>query len=354
MKVRDIAQGLGATVVGSEDLEVRRAVHPAHATGNGDLAVALARDLIPLLGETAAAAALLPAGVEAPEGAPETLIQVPMSRQVLSEVTRIFRFEPAVGPGVHASAVVEEGAVVDATASIGPFCHVSSGATIGARTVLLSHCAVMSGATIGEDGLLYPGVKIGPGVAIGARAVIHSNAAIGSDGFSFLPVDPGHVESVKASGKIVQNPDADATLLKVHSLGAVEIGDDVEIGAQTAIDAGTLLPTRIGRGTKIDNLVMIGHNVQIGEDCLLCGQVGLAGSVTIGDRCVLAGGAGVADHLTIGDDVVVGGGSGVGTNLRSGEFYMGAPAVPHNQAVRNLQNLKRLDRVLSKMQKGGG
>lgn len=121
------------------------------------------------------------------------------------------------------------------------------------------------------------------------------------------------------------------------------------IAALGSDDAGTLLPTRIGRGAKIDNLTQIGHNVQIGEDCLICGRVALGGSCQIGNRVVLAGGVGVAEHLTIGDDVVVAGGSGAGANLHSGAFYSGLPAVRHTENIGNIQNVKRLDRIVSKV-----
>ncbi len=349
MTASEIAKCLGASLAGAEDHELARAVHPEQATGPADLAIALTPDLVPLLAATKAGAAILPAGVDPPEGAPSILIAMPLTRRSLPQATDLFRFQPGTAPGIHPAAHVEDGAAIDPTACIGPFCYVASGATIGPQTILISHCSVLPGARLGRENLLHPGVRIGPGVLVGDRVIIQSNAALGPDGFSFQPVDPGNVESAKTTGSVNPDPEADATLLKVQSLGGVEIAEDVEIGAQTAIDAGTLLPTRVGRGTKIDNLTQIGHNVQIGEDCLLCGSVKIGGSTKIGDRVVLGGGVGVADHVKIGDDVVVAGGSGVGTNLRAGGFYSGLPAVPHTETIRNIRNVKRLDRIAAKV-----
>ena len=138
-------------------------------------------------------------------------------------------------------------------------------------------------------------------------------------------------------------------LLKIHALSIVEIGDDVEIGALTSIDRGTLKPTRIGAGTKIDDLVMIGHNVEIGMDCLLCGQVGLAGGVIIGDGAVLGGRVGVADHLRIGAWAVVGAAACVGTNVPDGGVYAGYPAVPRAEAMENLKLMRRVRRLVARL-----
>jgi UDP-3-O-[3-hydroxymyristoyl] glucosamine N-acyltransferase len=142
-------------------------------------------------------------------------------------------------------------------------------------------------------------------------------------------------------------------LQKIHALSVVDIGDDVEIGALSAIDRGTLTPTRIGPGTKIDDHVLIGHNVTIGRDCLLCGQVGIAGSVTIGDGAVLGGKVGIADHLVIGSHALIGAGAGVATDIPDGAYYLGTPAVPRKQALENLMLLGRLRRLLSQIQRGG-
>jgi UDP-3-O-[3-hydroxymyristoyl] glucosamine N-acyltransferase len=168
--------------------------------------------------------------------------------------------------------------------------------------------------------------------------IIHGNAVIGADGFSFAP-DLMSATAFSAGVKVT----------RVHSLGNVVIGDDVEIGACTTIDRATLESTRIGRGTKIDNHVHIGHNVTIGESCILCGMVGISGSVVLGDRVRLGGGVGVGDHLRIGDQAVVAAGSGVGTNVPAGGFVSGYPALPHQRQMEQQLYLGRQKRLHDKV-----
>jgi UDP-3-O-[3-hydroxymyristoyl] glucosamine N-acyltransferase len=181
---------------------------------------------------------------------------------------------------------------------------------------------------------------------------LHHNASIGADGFSFVPAHPGAVEAVHGGRDAAHAAPLRNELQKIHTVSIVEIGDDVEVGALTAIDRGTLKPTRIGAGTKIDDLVMIGHNVEIGLDCLLCGQVGLAGGVIIGDGVVLGGRVGVADHLKIGARAVVGGASCVGTNVPPGAVYAGYPAVPRAEAMENLKLMRRVRRLVARLADG--
>jgi UDP-3-O-[3-hydroxymyristoyl] glucosamine N-acyltransferase len=188
--------------------------------------------------------------------------------------------------------------------------------------------------TIGADGLLHSGVRVGDGCAIGDRVIVHANAVIGADGFSFAP------DLMTAAAFT-----AGLTVRRVHSLGNVIVGDDVEIGACTTIDRATLESTRIGRGTKIDDHVHIGHNVTIGESCILCGMVGLSGSVRLGDRVRLGGGVGIGDHVHIGDQAVVAAGSGVGSNVPAGAFVSGYPALPHQRSVEQQLYLGRQRRL---------
>jgi UDP-3-O-[3-hydroxymyristoyl] glucosamine N-acyltransferase len=239
--------------------------------------------------------------------------------------------------------------VIGEGASIGPLVVLGSRASVGARSVILSQATLAAGATLGADCLVYPGVRIGWGCRVGDRAVLHHNAAIGADGFSFVPTRPGALEAAHGPVGAARTDLERNELLKIHALSIVEVGDDVEVGALTSIDRGTLKPTRIGAGTKIDDLVMIGHNVEIGTDCLLCGQVGLAGGVIIGDGAVLGGRVGVADHLKIGAWAVVGGAACVGTNIPAGGVYAGYPAVPRAEAMENLKLMRRLRRLVARM-----
>jgi UDP-3-O-[3-hydroxymyristoyl] glucosamine N-acyltransferase len=211
---------------------------------------------------------------------------------------------------------------------------------IGTNTTIMPHVTIGADVTIGAGGMVYSGVRIGDRTVIGDRVIAHANAVIGSDGFSFAPD--------------LNSPDVfthGVMVTRVHSLGSVEIGDDVEIGACTTIDRATLENTRIGRGTKIDNHVHIGHNVSIGESCVLCGMVGISGSVTIGDRVRLGGGVGVGDHVRIGDEAVVAAGSGVASNVQAGAFVSGYPALPHNRSLENILYAGRQKRLHEKVER---
>jgi UDP-3-O-[3-hydroxymyristoyl] glucosamine N-acyltransferase len=192
---------------------------------------------------------------------------------------------------------------------------------------------------IGANGLFHSGVRIGDGCTIGDRVIVHGNAVIGADGFSFAP----DLMSAAAFTAGIQ-------LTRVHSLGNVVIGDDVEIGACTTIDRATLESTRVGSGSKIDDHVHIGHNVTIGENCILCGMAGISGSVILGDRVRLGGGVGIADHVRIGDEAVVGAGSGVGTNVPAGAFVLGYPAIPYRRFVERQLYLGREKRLHDKVE----
>jgi UDP-3-O-[3-hydroxymyristoyl] glucosamine N-acyltransferase len=214
----------------------------------------------------------------------------------------------------------------------------------------MPQASIGAGAAIGADSVVHSGARIGAGVEIGARAIIHPNAVIGGDGFSYATPEPGSVESARAGGKVTATNTA---IAKIHSLGTVIIGDDVEIGANTTIDRATIAVTRIGSGTKIDNLVQVAHNVTIGRNCLIVAQVGLSGSVKVGERAVIAGQAGVADHVTIGDDAIVMAAAAVGRDVLPREMVIGLPAVPRErflEQVLNVARLKMLRATVAEMQ----
>jgi UDP-3-O-[3-hydroxymyristoyl] glucosamine N-acyltransferase len=235
--------------------------------------------------------------------------------------------------------VIEDGVVLGEDVSIGPFVHIAAGAEIGAGSAICSHVFIGAGVRIGPNGLIHPGVRIGSGCTIGANVILHHNASLAADGFSFVTPEKGSVETAKESGRVEATNQG---LVRIHSLAAVTLGDHVEIGAGACLDRGTLSDTRVGDHTKIDDLVLIGHNVRIGSHCMICGQVGIAGSAVIGDRVVLAGRVGVADHVTIGDDAVVAAGSGVGSSLKGRAVYAGTPAVERERAFETMMLTGRL------------
>ena len=215
---------------------------------------------------------------------------------------------PPLAAGVHPSAVIAAEARVNPSASIGPLCVIEAGARIGARAHLLAAVYVGRDVVVGEDCQLMPGVRLYPGSELGSRVRLHANAVVGSDGFGYEFVDGRHE--------------------KVPQIGKAVIEDDVEIGAGSTIDRARFGRTVIGEGTKIDNLVQVGHNVTIGRHCVLCAQAGISGSVVIEDYVVLAGQVGVGGHLTIGRGARVGGGAAVTSDLAAGSSVNGSPAIP--------------------------
>ncbi len=227
---------------------------------------------------------------------------------------------------MHPAAVVEPGAVVDPTAWIGAGCFVAGNAQIGARVFLGPGCIALAGAIIAEDTRLVARVTVCEDVRIGARCLLHPGSVIGADGFG-------------------QAPDA-GRYVKVPQLGAVVIGDDVEIGANTTIDRGTIGDTVIEDGVRIDNLVQIGHNVRIGAHTVIAGCVGISGSTTVGRRCMIGGMVGMAGHLTICDDVVVTGGSAVMGSIHKPGMYSGTlHAVETRLFRRNAARFQHLDEL---------
>jgi len=239
---------------------------------------------------------------------------------------------PPVSAGVHPSAVVEPGAVVDPTAAVGAHAYVASGATVGPRASIGPGSIVLAGASIGADTRLVAQVTVCERTRLGARCTVHPGAVIGADGF-------GHA------------PDADG-YVKVPQLGAVVIGDDVEVGCNTTIDRGALGDTVIGNGVKIDNLVQVGHNVRIGEHTVIAACSGISGSAVIGRRCMLGGMVGIVGHLEICDDVAVTGRTMVSSSIRRpGVYSSGLPADEARRFRRNAARFQRLDELARRVRR---
>jgi UDP-3-O-[3-hydroxymyristoyl] glucosamine N-acyltransferase len=213
---------------------------------------------------------------------------------------------------------------------------------------VLAHASIAEDAVIGADALIGAGARIGARVRIGARFIAQPGAVIGGDGFSFVTPQPGVIEEAREAGVIA--PAERAGYVRINSLGAVTIGDDVEIGANATIDRGTIADTVVGDGTKIDNLVMVGHNVRIGRSCLLCGHTGIAGSAVIGDGCVLGGRASIGDHAVLGRNVVITGNAAVSGHVPDGRIMMGYPGVRRDEFMAMFKALRRLPRVLSRLE----
>ncbi|MGE8547810.1 UDP-3-O-(3-hydroxymyristoyl)glucosamine N-acyltransferase [Alcaligenes sp. Marseille-Q7550] len=229
--------------------------------------------------------------------------------------------------GIHPSAVVDPSAEIGEGAAIGPFCVVEAGARIGRGSRLGAHCVIGAGSTLGQDCLLHARVTLYHGVHVGDRAILHSGVVLGADGFGFAP-DP-----VKGDG----------AWAKIAQIGQVRIGNDVEIGANTTVDRGALDDTVIGNGVKLDNQIMIAHNVHVGEHTAMAACVGVAGSTQIGARCTIAGAAMLSGHIRLADDVHVSGGTAITSSITEPGRYTGVyPFAPHQDWQKNAAVLGQL------------
>lgn len=234
---------------------------------------------------------------------------------------------PAPSPGIHPTAVVDPSATISPNASIGPYVVIEAECTVASGCVLGPHVALGRGSAVGVDCCLYAGVKVYHGCTIGDRVTIHSGASIGADGFGF-------------------QPQSDGSWRKVPQVGRVVIGNDVEIGANTTIDRATLGVTRIGNGVKLDNLIHVAHNVEIGDNTVVAAQAGIAGSTRLGPRNMVAGQVGFVGHIETAEGVIVEAGSGVSKSITAPGRYFGHPARDHALALRQEGALRQLPDLL--------
>jgi UDP-3-O-[3-hydroxymyristoyl] glucosamine N-acyltransferase len=351
--IRDIARALGAEAEGDLDLEVTGAAEP-QAAGPDQIALAMDPRYGDGIAKGRALAAVVWPGADWQAMGLKAAILAPRGRLAMAGLTRLMDPGPDIAPGIHAMAIVHSTARLGEGAAIGPFVTIGAGVEIGPNARIASHVSVAEGARIGADALILQGARIGARVTIGDRFICQPGAVIGADGFSFVTPEKSGVEEIRETlGSRAQIKDQNWT--RIHSLGAVTIGDDVEIGANVCIDRGTIRDTSVGSGTKMDNLVHVGHNVQIGRDCLLCGQVGIAGSARIGDRVVMGGQCGVNDNIFVGNDVIAGGATKIFTNAPAGRVLLGYPAVKmetHVEMQKALRRLPRLAARVSALEKG--
>ena len=342
-RIGDIATALGAEAAGDLTLLVSRAAEPALA-GPDDLALAMDPRYVAGIAQGRARAAMLWPGADWQAMGLKAAIFAPRGRLAMAGLSVMMDPGPQIAPGVHPMTVIDPSARIGDGAAIAAFVTIGAGAMIGARVRIASHASIAEGAVIGDDALICQGARIGARVQIGHRFICQPGAVIGADGFSFVTPEKSGVEEIRETLS-QRNEIREQAWTRIHSLGAVTIGDDVEIGANCTIDRGTIRDTKIGRGTKLDNQVHIGHNVEVGEDTLLCGQVGIAGSSRIGSRVVLAGQVGVNDNIFVGDDVIAGGGTKIFTNAPAGRVLLGYPAVKMETHVEIQKALRRLPRL---------
>jgi UDP-3-O-[3-hydroxymyristoyl] glucosamine N-acyltransferase len=275
---------------------------------------------------SAAAALLVPPGVEI---AGRDLLVAAEPYYALARLLALFHPAPAPAPGIHAAAVVDPGASVAASAHVGAHAVIGAGSVVGERAVVHALACVGAQCRIGADSVLHPHVVLYDRTEVGARCTLHAGVVLGSDGFGFAPHAGEHV--------------------KVPQVGKVVVEDDVEIGANTTIDRATVDETRIGAGTKIDNLVQLGHNVRVGRGCLLVAQVGIAGSTSLGDGVVMAGRAGASGHLEIGAGARIAAASVALKSVPAGSQVAGWPAIEAGKWRRQQALLARLDEIYRRL-----
>lgn len=318
LTANEIAQKVDGNILGDGETKLT-GFAKADAATTGDLTFAENEKFFRLAEQSQASAILAPAEFQSES---KTVIQVKDARIAFAQVLPLFFPEKQFTPGVHPSAIVADSANIAETAHIGPNCVIGENVTIGDDTILEPHCTIGDNSTLGQACHLFPNVSVYHGCRLAKRVRIHSGTVIGSDGFGYV-FDQDHHR-------------------KIPQIGGVIIEDDVEIGANCTVDRGALGDTKIGRGTKIDNLVQIGHNVIIGEHCIIIAQNAIGGSSKIGAYSILAGQAGVAGHLKVGPKSVVAAKSGVITDLEGNQQYMGYPAIPASEAKRQIVAVKKL------------
>jgi UDP-3-O-[3-hydroxymyristoyl] glucosamine N-acyltransferase len=326
LTLAEIARQVGATLEGNAETQIS-GVAPIERAVSGQISFVANSKYYRFIETATASALVLPPGVPCS--------RMPVLRHLnpyLTFARIIDLFYPErrrVPPGAHPSSHVDPDTSVDSTAGIGPLVHIGSGTTIGSESQVMPSAFIGCDVRIGARCLIYPGVQILDGSIIGNNVILHPGVVIGSDGFGFARSDSG--------------------MHKIKQVGWVEIQDDVEIGANTTVDRGALGPTVIGAGTKIDNLVQIAHNVEIGRNCIIVSQVGISGSTKLGDGVVLAGQVGLVGHIELGDGVSVGAQSGVNESIPSGESWFGSPAREIHKSARIIAVQDRLPQLRKRL-----
>lgn len=332
---QQIAALTGGTVIGNPEVAVSD-VSPIEAGKAGTLCFLGDEKYLPYLSETEASIVLMNRSIAFDGQTRATLILVDNARGAMAQLLQVVQqmMQPKK-KGIEQPCFIAEGVTIPEDAYVGAFAYIGKGAVIGRGAQIYPQTFIDENVRIGDNTTLYADVKVYYNTVIGQRCIIHSGAVIGADGFGF-------------------EPDASGELQKVPQIGNVVIGDDIEIGANSCIDRAMMGSTTVGNNTKIDNLVQLGHNVQIGERTMLCAQVGIAGSTTIGNRCILAGQVGAAGHIRIADDCIFGAQSGIPGNVRKGGMYMGTPAIDAavwRRSVSVFKNLPEMQRIVYKLNK---
>lgn len=325
MKLSELAAKTNATISqGDPELEITTAAG-LDLAGTGAVTFLANPKYTPQIQETKASAIFLSESVEL-DRTDIAILRAKDAYLAYTRALRVFNPEPETRPSVHPSAVIHETAKVAASAEIMANAVVGANCMIGERVRLFPNSVVYDGATVGDDSVIHAGVAVRENCEIGARCIVHNNTTIGSDGFGYAKDEEKH-------------------WLKIPQVGRVVLEDDVEIGANSAIDCASVGETRIKRGAKIDNLVQIGHSCTVDEDALICSQTGLAGSSVIGKRVILAGQVGIAGHLKVGDDAVLTAKSATSHDVEPGKIISGVPGFDNRDWLRSTAAFRRLGEI---------
>jgi len=326
MTLGEIAEFVGGELVGDRDTVIV-GVNGIKEARRGEITFVANSRYLPLLDTTDAAAALVSPAVA---NGSKPLIRCANPYVSFIELMGLCETEQACHPeGIHPTAVVGDNVRLGDNVALGAYTVIEDGASLGSNVILYPHVYVGKMSSVGDDTIVYPHVTIREKVRIGDRVIIHSGTRIGADGFGFAPMKGIHH--------------------KIPQIGTVIVNDDVEIGANVTIDRATFQATVIGKGTKIDNLVQIAHNVVTGENCIIVGQSGISGSTTLGNSVTLAGQSGVVGHITLGDNVTVGAKSGVSKSVPSNTSLFGIPARPLARAKKVQASMRRLPEVCKRL-----
>ena len=328
MRLSEIHARIGGRRTGSADPEIRGVASLERAEAS-DLSFVADPKYLQYLGATRAGALLVATDLVDRIDAERPALVVDDAHRALAAVLGLLYPATAHEPGVHSTAVVAPDVTLGVDVRVDPYAVIAAGARIGARAWIGPHVVVGRGCTVAEDVVLHAHVTLYDGVSVGARSILHSGVRVGVDGFGYVPVDGTH--------------------RKVPQVGSCVIGADVEIGANTTIDRGSIGVTEIGDGVKIDNLVHLGHNVRVGPHAIIVAQAGIAGSTQIGRYAVLGGQAGIGGHVTIGDGAQIAGQAGVFGDVPAGAVYSGYPARPHKEALKAQATLFRLPELVKKL-----
>jgi UDP-3-O-[3-hydroxymyristoyl] glucosamine N-acyltransferase len=325
MKLSEVAQKLGCRLEGAPETQISGIAGIEHA-GPGHITFLANRRYFSLLKTTRASAVLIEDGIaleRAPGSAPIAALRTANPYLAFAHAIELFYQPPHYEPGIHPTAIIAKSARIGGGAHVGPYCFIDEDAEIGQNATLHSFVTIYRGARIGDNFFAHAHAVVREFCRVGHRVILQNGAVIGGDGLGFAK-------------------QKDGTWYKMQQSGPAVLEDDVEVQANACVDRATVGETRIGRGTKLDDLVLVGHASQVGKNTMLCGQVGLAGSTKVGNDCILAGQVGTAGHLSVGDGAVITAQSGIPNDVPPRSLYSGYPAVDNREWLKTVAALNRL------------